>query len=230
MPPISTPTAYATSRPISLDRLLADRDDLWRGRRRRPAPARSTGHAALDAQLPTGGWPRGKLTELVPDRAGGGELDLLLPCLAECTREGRSVVFAAPPLVPCPQRLHRAGVDLARVLVVRAPDHALWAAEQCLKSGLCGAVVAWPARNQVNERAVRRLQLAAENGEAPLFVCYPPGCPAPPSLAALRLAVHAGGELEVLRSAQGPGAGPIRLAPDNVVPLAARRQALEARA
>jgi len=33
-----------------------------------------------------------------------------------------------------------------------------------------------------------------------------------------------------LRSAQGPGTGPIRLAPDNVVPLAARRQALEARA
>ena len=218
------------SKPISLSQLLTDRDDLWRGQRRRRAPARSTGHAALDAQLPTGGWPRGKLTELVPDRAGAGELDLLLPCLAECTREGRSVVFAAPPLVPCPQRLHRAGVDLARVLVVRAPDHALWAAEQCLKSGLCGAVVVWPERNQVRERAVRRLQLAAENGEAPLFVCYPPGCPAPPSLAALRLAVHAGGELEVLRSAQGQATGPIRLEPDNVVPLITRRRSLEARA
>lgn len=218
------------SKPISLSQLLTDRDDLWRGQRRRRAPARSTGHAALDAQLPTGGWPRGKLTELVPDRAGAGELDLLLPCLAECTREGRSVVFAAPPLVPCPQRLHRAGVDLARVLVVRAPDHALWAAEQCLKSGLCGAVVVWPERNQVRERAVRRLQLAAESGEAPLFVCYPPGCTAPPSLAALRLAVHAGGEVEVLRSAQGQATGPIRLEPDNVVPLITRRRSLEVRA
>ncbi len=230
MPLNSSSISRPISRPISLGQLLADRDDLWRGRQRRPAPARSTGHATLDAQLPTGGWPRGKLTELVPDRAGAGELDLLLPCLAECTREGRSVVFAAPPLVPCPQRLHRAGVDLARVLVVRAPDHALWAAEQCLKSGLCGAVVVWPERKQVHERAVRRLQLAAENGEAPLFVCYPPGCPAPPSLAALRLAVHAGGELEVLRSAQGRAKGPIRLAPDNVVPLAARRRSLDARA
>jgi hypothetical protein len=211
--------------PISLERLLAERGDVWRGRRRRPEPALATGRAALDARLPDGGWPRGKLVELLPERFGVGELELLLPCLAELTRRQRPVLFVAPPMVPCPQALLRAGVDLARLVVVREQAHAFWAAEQALKSGLCGAIVAWPASADVDDKPVRRLQLAAEEGDAPAFLCYAPGCRPPPSLASLRLAIRSGGEIEILRSRGGEIPGPIRMRVDNVVALETRRSA-----
>lgn len=209
--------------PTSLERLLADRSDVWRGRRRHPGPALTTGRAALDARLPDGGWPRGKLVELLPERFGIGELGLLLPCLAEMTRQKRPVLLVAPPLVPCPQALTRAGVDLSRLVIVRDEAHVFWAAEQALKSGLCGAVVAWPAGADVDDRPVRRLQLAAESGDAPVFLCYSPGCRPPPSLASLRLAIRGGGDIEILRSRGGEAAGPVRMGLDNVVSLDRRR-------
>jgi len=213
----------------SLDRLLGERTDLWRGRRRGPEAVLATGRAALDAALPGGGWPRGRLIELVPERFGSGELELLQPVLAERTRHGQPVMFIAPPLVPCPQALLRSGVDLARLAIVRHRGQALWCAEQALKSGLCGIVVVWPAAADVQERAIRRLVLAAEHGQAPLFVCYPPGCRPPPSLASLRLAIRAGGEVELLRSRMGAGPGAVgcsvalHLQPGNVVALQRRR-------
>ena len=94
----------------------------------------------MDDRLPDGGWPRGKLVELMPERFGAGELDLLLPCLAELTRRERPVLFIAPPMVPCPQSLARAGLDLTRLLIVRERKHAFWAAEQGLKSGIRSVV------------------------------------------------------------------------------------------
>ena len=164
-----------------------------------------------------GGWPRGRLIELLPEQPGCGELDLLLPALAEQTRQRRPVMFIAPPLVPCPQALLRAGLDLAHLLVVRDRRHRLWCAEQSLKSGLCGALVVWPDPRDVDERSIRRLLLAAENGDAPLFVCYPPGSQPPPSLARLRLALRPGGEIEILRG--GREGAVSRLGMNNVVPL-----------
>lgn len=204
-----------------LEQLLAERNDLWRGRRRHPDNALATGRAALDRRLPDGGWPRGKLVELLPERFGAGELDLLLPCLAELTRREQPVLFIAPPMVPCPQSLARAGLDLTRLLIVREQRHAFWAAEQCLKSGLCGALAVWPGGNgnNVSDRAVRRLQLAAESGDAPVFLCYEPGSKPPASLASLRLAIRCGGHIEILRSRGGETSGTIRLHADNVVPL-----------
>jgi cell division inhibitor SulA/protein ImuA len=207
----------------SLQQLLTDRTDLWRGRQRRAAAAIPTGRAALDACLPDGGWPRGRLIELLPARPGSGELELLLPMLAEQTRQGRPVLFIAPPLVPCPQRLSSAGVDLTRLVVVRERKHAFWCAEQALKSGLCGALVAWPETRTVNERGLRRLQLAGEHGSSALFVCYSPGCTPPPSLAGLRLGILPGGEIEILRNRQGAVGNTIRLGASNVVALATRR-------
>lgn len=183
-----------------LERLLNERHDLWRGRMPPPPAVLSTGTGHLDRQLPTGGWPCGRIIELIPDRIGLGELQLLLPALAAQTQREWPVVLAAPPLVPCPQALATAGVDLARLVVVRRADQALWAAEQCLKSGLCGAVLVWPPPGKIQPRAIRRLQLAAENGAAPAFICYHAGQQLPPSLAALRLAIHPGGEVEVLRA------------------------------
>ncbi len=201
----------------SLEDLLDARADLWRGRHRPVPEALGTGRDELDAWLPSGGWPRGRLIELLPAHFGLGELDLLLPLLAEQTRRERPVLFAAPPLVPCPQSLCRAGLALDHLVIVRASEQALWAAEQGLKSGLCGAIVLWHPRGRIDPRAIRRLQLAAENGEAPVFVSYAPGQQPPPSLATLRLAIQPGPELVLLRG--GDGERRLRLGRENVIAL-----------
>lgn len=124
----------------------------------------STGYTALDEALPGGGWPQGALTELLHDRPGIGELRLLIPALARLSREGRWIALIAPPYIPYAPALAGLGVDLSRVLLVHPRnDHdALWAVEQALRNGNCGAVLAWP--RTVDERSLRRLQLAAEEG------------------------------------------------------------------
>lgn len=206
---------------MALEELLQSRPDLWRGRQRPAGRILASGRAALDAWLPGGGWPQGRLIEFLPAHLAGGELELLLPLLAEQTRRQRPVILAAPPLIPCPQRLQQAGLALEQVLVTRRPEQALWAAEQALKSGLCGALVIWHPAGRVEARSIRRLQLAAENGDAPVFLCYRPGQQAPPSLAALRLAIRPGPSLTLLRGRHHEQA--LNLGQDNVVPMARTR-------
>ncbi len=198
--------------------LLESRRDLWRGRSRPDRATLSTGHAGLDDLLPGGGWPCGRIVELLPEHHGVGELRLLLPLLAGQTRRKRPVVLAAPPLLPCPQMLQAAGIDLAHLIVVRRHDQALWAAEQCLKSGLCGAVLAWPP-DRVQACDVRRLQLAAEHGSAPTFLYYRPDRHPPSSLAMLRLAIRPGPEVELLRGTTGTGERVVHLNAGNIVSL-----------
>ncbi|MDF0732046.1 translesion DNA synthesis-associated protein ImuA [Pseudomonas entomophila] len=176
---------------IDLDRLL-DQRQVWRGRQAqvRPQGLQPTGHAALDERLPDGGWPAAALSELLLASPGCGELQLLWPSLARLTRGAGRVVLVAPPFMPYAPAWQAAGVDLRWLAQVDAgPDEALWAAEQCLRSGSCAAVLCWPAR--ADDRALRRLQVAAETGEALAFACRPQQAVRNPSPAALRIAIDA---------------------------------------
>ena len=176
---------------LSLDAMLAERR-LWRGQpASRPRGRNPSGHAALDALLPEGGWPEAALTELLLAADGLGELRLLLPTLARLTQAAQGGAVVAPPYLPYPDGWRQAGVDLAHVHVLdAAPRDALWAAEQCLRSGCMGAVLAWP--RQADDRALRRLQVAADGGRTPGFVFRALREAANPSPAALRIAVDAG--------------------------------------
>ncbi len=176
---------------LSLDAMLAERR-LWRGQpAARPHGRHPSGHAALDALLPEGGWPEAALTEFLLAADGLGELHLLLPTLARLTQAAQAVAVIAPPYLPFPDGWRQAGVDLAHVQVIdAAPRDALWAAEQCLRSGCLGAVLAWPG--QADDRALRRLQVAADGGRTQGFVFRALREAANPSPAALRIAVDAG--------------------------------------
>lgn len=194
----------------ALDPLLQARR-LWRGRGT-PAPAAAaqpTGVPALDAALPGGGWPEHALSELLFAADGLGELSLLLPTLARLGRAGREVVLVGPPYLPYAPALQRAGLCLSRLHVVDARGRdALWAFEQCLRSGACGAVVGWPL--EADDRALRRLQLAAETGRALAFALRPARAAANASPAALRLRLDAGADgirLEVLKCRGGNAVG-----------------------
>ena len=72
--------------------------DLWRADELAAGPPRTvpTGHAALDAELPGGGWPLGGLIELLQPAPDTPTWPLLLPAVA-C---GGAVALVNPPHEP----------------------------------------------------------------------------------------------------------------------------------
>lgn len=180
-----------SAQPVELEGLLRTRH-VWRGRgAQSPAPdALSTGLPLLDQALPGGGWPAGALSEVLVPYEGVGELELLWPALARLSQGDGRVVLVGPPCVPYAPAWHAAGVRLQALEVVHAHSRdALWAAEQCMRSGACDAVVCWPATP--DDRPIRRLQVAAENGRCHGFAIRPAQAALNPSAAPLRLAIEA---------------------------------------
>ena len=183
---------------------------LWRGGGAGAPETVSTGFRALDARLPGGGWPLATLVELLVPAAGVGEIRLLLPALRSLTaagREPRWVAWLAPPHLPYAPALADAGLDPARMLVVRprAGIDRLWAMEQALRSGACAAVLGWTG--EARDPMLRRLKLAAEEGGTPAFLLRPAAHRREATPAALRLALAArdyGLDVEVLKSRFGP--------------------------
>lgn len=179
---------------VSLDAALRDAR-LFRGGRSL-AQARdglSTGIDGLDAALPWGGYPRGALTELLHAADGIGELSLLLPSLRRLAdgprADGHRIALIAPPYLPYPPALAQAGLPLDRFSwVVPSAERTLWTAEQCLRAGCLGGVLLWSTTG--DDRALRRLQLAAEQGGAHAWLFRPLKHAANASPAALRLRVE----------------------------------------
>lgn len=178
---------------------LEQRADIWRGGQSSLRGKGGYGETsrggipvgieALAAHLPKG-WPRGALTEILAPMESPGSVSLLLPALAQLSRQQRWLAWVAPPHVPYGPALVQAGIDLSRVLLVhpRATADGLWAVEQALRAGSCGAVLAWLPGGE--PAALRRLQLAAEAGDCWGIVFRPPALAPQASPAALRLRVE----------------------------------------
>ena len=166
---------------------------LWRAHQlgRGRSQVHASGFAALDAELPGGGWPQRALTELLLANAGWGELRLLAPVLARVNAAGRGLLLIGPPAEPSAEALAQAGFDLGRCVVIQGAD-LLWPLEQALRSGQVGAVVAW-APASLRGEALRRLQLAAQSHEGPAFLFRSPAVAAQPSPSPLRLALAGAG-------------------------------------
>ena len=146
---------------------------VWRGGELEHVAHRvvATGFERLDAELPGGGWPMGTLSEVLHDGTGIGEVTFLAGALARACEGERLVAWIAPPYLPYAPAIAQSGIRLDRCMVVRPAtrEDALWAAEQALKSGACGAVMLWneTQRAQSQEYAwMRRLQLAAQAGDS----------------------------------------------------------------
>ena len=136
----------------SVEQLLQQNSTrLWRAREpgggtASTAPAGlPTGYAALDRCLPSGGWPRQGLIEILSDQRGIGEVRLLLPALAALCQDtaaatdvhppprpahagsamlphergcGGWIAWVSPPYRPYAPALAGWGIDVARMLVV----------------------------------------------------------------------------------------------------------------
>lgn len=153
-----------------------------------------SGHAALDAELPGGGWPLGQLSEVLQAQSGLHEWRLLLPALQVAAQRGPLVLVGAPHLPHLPV-LASLGIAPERVLRIdaRTPAERLWAAEQALRCKELGALLAWLP--QVRSEQLRRLQLAAQGSpaaQAAAFVLRPLAAQHESSPAPLRVAVQSG--------------------------------------
>jgi len=195
---------------------LLQQHAVWRGGAfARPAGAVPTGYPGFDRELPGGGWPLGALTEILGLCEGVGELQLVLPALAALTASGKRVVWLAPPHLPYAPALAASGVDLAHLVVVRAPGRrdALWAAEQVLRAGNCHALLAWLRDARYPE--LRRLAVAAGTSRAFVALFRRREAIATSSPACLRIALEPAGEglcARILKRPGAPAAAPLRIA------------------
>ena len=250
VPPITPPGGGARTAAVWPDPLALHA--LWRAHQLSAASHATTasGFAALDAELPGGGWPHRVLTELLLPHPGLGELRLLVPALARIAAGtqpdgGRSVMLFDPPAALCGPALTQLGLDAQQLLVVHGREGVrataglrrllpsadlLWALEQALKSGHVGVALAWlPPR--VKADALRRLQLAAQAHDGPAFLFREVEARLKPSAAPLRLLLQSAGvdrlSVRVLKRRGAPLAHPL---PIGLPPVLSERLRARARA
>lgn len=211
---------------------------LWRAHQvgRQATATWPTGFAALDAELPGGGWPTRVLSELLLAHPGVGEIRLLAPALVAVQQSQRCVMLFDPPARLCGWALAALGLDARQLVLVRGRPaglatgrDGLWALEQALKSGHVGAVLAWLPRC-LRADALRRLQLAAQAHDGPVFLLREAAAQRQPSAAPLRLQLAAAGpdELAVrlFKRRGAPLAAPLQLALAPVLSAPVRARAL----
>lgn len=216
--PSQPPLSSLHARVPDLPTLPGSLGALWRGSElaRSQSPCHSSGFAALDAELPGGGWPTQQLSEILLARPGACEWRLLGPALrgllaasqaaapqARSGKRGRSgpaspaarrpLLVINPPLPPHLPGLAGHGITAAQLVWIAPGNaaHALWAAEQAIKADAAAAVLAWLP--EARPEQIRRLQAAALGARAPVFVLRPAAIAQPQSSAApLRLLLEPG--------------------------------------
>ena len=164
--------------------------NVWRGDELGLADAQivGTGHALLDAQLPGGGWPVGAMTEVLQATPEAHVWQLVLPALVHAVAQGTGpVALIGAPFEPFGPALAARGLPVEALMWVRSEAAAarLWACEQALRCADVAAVMAWLPQARAGE--LRRLQLAAAQHDALLFVFRPQGAAQSASPARLRL-------------------------------------------
>jgi protein ImuA len=163
---------------------------LWRASQlaRSHTQCLDTGFPSLSMQLPGGGWPKGVLVDLLVQQPGVGEVRLLAPALSKVST--RQIAFLQPPHAPQALALASMGIQPSAALWLKADRtaDALWAAEQVLRSGSCGALLFW--QPQIRSDSLRRLHLAAQSGETLFFMMRPMYAAQDASPAPLRLGLR----------------------------------------
>lgn len=193
---------------------------VWRGEAWAQAEQRTveTGHAALDAQLPGGGWPLAAMSEVLLPHHTHQEWNLVAPALAQRLSHGAGrAVLVAPPLEPFVPALQQSGIAAQQLCWVRTPPGgrdaaAAWACEQALRGADVRAVLAWLP--QADAGMLRRLQLAAAQQQRLLWVFRPEAARQQASPAPLRLWLQVRGDVlqvHVIKRRGPPLAQPVAL-------------------
>lgn len=179
---------------------------LWKASQLARSTSRciDAGFPVLSKELGGVGWPTGVLIDLLAQQAGIGEMRLLAPALSNVAH--RKVVLLQPPQTPQALGMAALGIPHASLLWVKSKStaDALWAAEQVLRSGSCGALLFWLPN--VRAESLRRLHLAAQSGETLFYALRPLAAAQDPCPAPLRLGLRpaqSGIEVEFIKR-RGP--------------------------
>ena len=126
----------------------------------------STGCEAMDACLPQRGYIPGSIVEYLRVAPACGASYLVFAAAAEAMKHTSGflvLVDIAQHFYPPALQAH--GIDLEKVIFVRPESlaDAIWVVDQALRTPAIAAVVA--ELDRIDDRAARRLQLAAESGD-----------------------------------------------------------------
>ena len=194
--PPQAPLARTAIRPVVRSVALPDhlQQAVWPGHGQASAPVRvlSSGHAALDAALPGGGWPAGSLTEILQVQAGQGEWRLLGPVLSRTASAQSPVLLVNPPHEPGLLGLQSWRIPADSIQWAEAHTHSdrLWVIDQALKADCFSAILAWLPHTPT--QVVRRLQAVAAHHGGLFFGFRGLQAAELPSAAPLRLSLHLG--------------------------------------
>jgi protein ImuA len=197
---------------------IINRRDTWRGRQRRfhhhepcanssmhTGAGLATGYTGLDTQLDQGGWPLDTTIELLSDSNGMGGMGLFLPAMERLSEQGRWQVFIAPPYIPYAPLLAARGIDTQQVLLVhpKTRQDLLWSTEQALRSSTCSAVFSWLGTHNYSYSELRKLQLAAGNGDSLAVMFRPTAAAHNHAPASLRLQMREYRKVHILKQRGG---------------------------
>jgi len=168
----------------------------------------STGFSEFDSELPSQGWPRSALIEILLQQSGIGEMQLLKPVLTRLSKT-QKIVLVQPPYLPQAMACKSWGIQTSNLLWINTSSGAdgLWATEQILKNGCGGAVILW--QSNVRNESLRRLHLAAQSTDTWLWLMRPLSARMDSSPAQLRIALRpaAGGVSLKIVKRRGPLSG-----------------------
>lgn len=130
----------------------------------------SSGIQSIDEALAQGGWQSQTINEVISANSINEQLEILIPTLTKLSQQGRWIVLVGAPKQGLKRLLEKHGIDSKNVLLVHPNEQVdtLWAMEQALMSGNSCAVLGWPS--EVNNRDLKRLQLAAKRTNALTFL------------------------------------------------------------
>ncbi len=173
-----------------------------------------TGYAVLRAELPGGGWPLGRMTEILSEPGSAAEMRLLLPALSQI--HSGPIALLNPPHIPQIAAFTAQQIPAQRLLWLPTQKHqdSLWAAEQIIRHGSCAALLFW--QTAIRPEALRRLHLLAQQTQMAFFMLRPANVANNPSPALLRVQVHSvsyGLQVQILkrRGAQSVASLPLYL-------------------
>jgi hypothetical protein len=124
-------------------------------------PGLATGIAALDAALPNGGLPRGRLTEMVGP-PGSGKTTLVHRMVARAVADGWWVAYVDAARTLAPRDWADVGREQLWIVRPDEPARGAWCADVLLRSGAFALVVLDGAPMLTRGVAVRLTRLARE--------------------------------------------------------------------
>jgi protein ImuA len=160
----------------------------WGDQPRLPTAVIPSGFAAIDAQLPGGGWPVPGFIEVLCNSVGVGELAMWLPalralCAPQLSGPAHASVDTCPnalwihsyqtrgrgyQAIPNAPALAAQGLDLSSMAFVQPPsdEASLWVCEQALLSRSVGLVLTVLTQQHASSMALRRIAQAARASDA----------------------------------------------------------------